>query len=130
MLRAALYLAVRHDDGRWVKAREIAEYADIPRSYVAQIVGLLIRSKLVEAHAGPNGGYRLVRAPDEISVLEVVDIDTAAAAPPRCILRGVGCGPTNRCAMHDIWAAGMAAFQTELAGHSLAQVAKRTTSQR
>ena len=58
---------------RYVKTREIAAGDGRPPSYTPQVVKLLVDAGLAEAKAGRDGGYRLCRAPGEISLLAVVE---------------------------------------------------------
>jgi Rrf2 family protein len=54
------------------QARDIARREDIPLRYLEQIFQDLKRAGLVDSKRGPRGGYYLKRAPEEISLAEVV----------------------------------------------------------
>src|SRR4029453_1452694 len=90
-VRAALCLARRGGDGRYVKIREVAQTMALPASYTPQVLRLLAGAGLAEARAGREGGYRLTRPPGEIALMEVVEAAEGAFAPDRCILRGGRC---------------------------------------
>ncbi|MEU9466714.1 Rrf2 family transcriptional regulator [Streptomyces avermitilis] len=70
-VRAVLELAVRQDDGP-VKAEAIAAVQDIPHKFLEGILGDLRRGGLVASRRGGNGGYRLARAADTITVADVI----------------------------------------------------------
>jgi len=70
-VRAALELAVRVNDGP-VKAEAVAAAQDIPHKFLEGILGDLRRAGLVASRRGGNGGYRLARAADTISVADVI----------------------------------------------------------
>ncbi|MGX5182338.1 RrF2 family transcriptional regulator [Streptomyces avermitilis] len=70
-VRAVLELAVRQDDGP-VKAEAIAAEQDIPHKFLEGILGDLRRGGLVASRRGGNGGYRLARAADTITVADVI----------------------------------------------------------
>ncbi|MET7916257.1 Rrf2 family transcriptional regulator [Streptomyces avermitilis] len=70
-VRAVLELAVREDDGP-VKAEAIAAAQDIPHKFLEGILGDLRRGGLVASRRGGNGGYRLARAADTITVADVI----------------------------------------------------------
>src|SRR3990172_10072995 len=55
-VRAVLELARHYGAGRR-KAREIAAEMDIPHRYLQQILNTFVRSDLLTAAAGPDGGY-------------------------------------------------------------------------
>lgn len=84
-LRAVLYLA--HKDGL-CSSRDIAREMSIPRDYLIQLAQLLRNAGIVEARPGKHGGYRLAKAPEEISLLEVMaaledDGEKSASRTPR-----------------------------------------------
>ena len=54
-------------------SRDLAELQGISPSFVAKIFPKLEKAGIVKAAEGIRGGYRLARAPDAITVLDVVD---------------------------------------------------------
>jgi Rrf2 family protein len=70
-VRAALELVIRQGDGP-VKAEAIATAQDIPHKFLEGILGDLRRGGLVTSQRGGNGGYRLARAADAITVADVI----------------------------------------------------------
>ncbi|MDZ7809664.1 MAG: Rrf2 family transcriptional regulator [Arhodomonas sp.] len=68
-------------DGRWrsLPARgvggdpaELGEQQGVSLSYLEQLFAALRRANLVSGVRGPGGGYRLARAPAEISVADII----------------------------------------------------------
>lgn len=122
VMRAALALAAGRGDGGWLKAAEIAERMEIPRTYVAQILAILVHKGLVDARAGPQGGYRLARDPSHVSLLAVVEAGEGELVSGRCVLRGSPCGRRGTCAIHDHWDRARQALRAELEATSLRDV--------
>jgi Rrf2 family protein len=58
---------------RSLPAARLAEFHDVPPAYLAKHLQALSRAGIVETVSGPRGGYRLARAPSEITVLDIVD---------------------------------------------------------
>jgi Rrf2 family protein len=56
-----------------VQVRVIGERQQIPTRYLEQIFQRLRRARLVDGKRGPGGGYRLARAPREISLCDVLE---------------------------------------------------------
>ena len=56
-----------------VQVRVIGERQQIPTRYLEQIFQRLRQARLVEGKRGPGGGYRLARAPREISLRDIVE---------------------------------------------------------
>lgn len=71
-LRAALEVAVRTIENSTATRDEVSEAQQIPRRYLATILNELRRAGLVTATRGPEGGYRLARSPDSISLADVI----------------------------------------------------------
>jgi len=70
-LRAMAELAASDDD-RPVKAEFIAGEQDIPLKFLLAILGELRRGRLVRSQRGQSGGYTLARAPNGITLADVM----------------------------------------------------------
>lgn len=68
-MRALLALAERGDPAT---AEELAEDQGLPPKFLGAILNDLRRSGLVASRRGSEGGYRLARAADEITVADVM----------------------------------------------------------
>jgi Rrf2 family protein len=69
-VRAALELAAAESPP--VKGERLAESQAIPLKFLENILGDLRQAGLVVSHRGPEGGYRLERPAEEISVADVI----------------------------------------------------------
>jgi Rrf2 family protein len=122
-VRAALCLATVHGQQAYVKIREVSAAMHLPVSYTPQVLKLLATAGLAEAKAGRDGGYRLTRRPQDVSLLEVVEAAEGPLLPERCILRGGPCRWEDACAVHPAWAAAVQACRGSLASTTLADLA-------
>jgi len=124
VIRAALCLASAWDGGgRYRKIREVAEVMELPVSYTPQVLGLLGKAGLAEAKAGRDGGYRLTRPPQQISLLEVVEAAEGHLISERCPMRGGPCHWDDVCAVHPAWVRASEAIRDSLRRTTLAEVA-------
>jgi Rrf2 family protein len=123
VVRAAIALA-RAAPGVYRKIREVAEEMSLPRPYTPQILKLLAEAGLAEARAGQQGGYRLRRDPEAISLLEIVEAGEGELRPARCSLRGGPCHWEDMCALHPAWVSATDALRRSLSTTSLASVAQ------
>jgi Rrf2 family protein len=122
-VRAALSLARTVETGAYRKLREIADEMDIPARYTHEIVSLLVKAGLAEAMAGKQGGYRLVRAPADITLLDVVEAGDGAMRLDRCALSGGPCHwQETICAVHPMLGESVKALTESLRSRSLADV--------
>ncbi len=71
---AVLELASRYGSGEPVRIRKIAERHNVPARFLVQILLQLKGAGLVASTRGAAGGYHLLRAPDTISLGEVMDV--------------------------------------------------------
>jgi Rrf2 family protein len=124
VVRAAICLAAAWDgNGAYWKIRQVAGAMDLPRSYTPQVLGILAKAGLAEAKAGREGGYRLTRAPEQISLLEVIEAAEGYLVSQRCPLRGGPCHWDDVCALHPTWVEASEAIRATLSKTTLAQVA-------
>lgn len=126
-VRAMLDLARHYDRGRR-KSREIAAAMDIPARYLTQILANLVRHGLLEAVAGPDGGYSFARPPAEVTLLEVVEAAEGPIGINQCVLRGGPCDWKHACPLHEAWSRAQQALATELASTTFADLAAADTA--
>lgn len=68
----ALFDIAFYNAGRPTQVRDIAERQGIPPRFLEQIFQDLKRAAIVGSKRGPQGGYSLARAPDSITLGDVV----------------------------------------------------------
>ncbi|MCB1164691.1 MAG: Rrf2 family transcriptional regulator [Leptospiraceae bacterium] len=71
-LKAMMTLCEPEARARLLKTREIAEKQSIPVKYLEQIINTLKKRRLVTSVRGSEGGYRLAREPETITVYEIL----------------------------------------------------------
>jgi Rrf2 family protein len=105
-LRAMTELARSYSDGHPLAISEIARNEDLPLAYLEQLVGELRRAGLVDGTRGVRGGYRLSRAPKDITVGDVYRVLEGEVAPVECTaedyLPGT-CAREAMCLSRNIW---------------------------
>ena len=69
-VRAVCELAAAGDDP--VKGELLAQAQDIPLQFLEHILLELKHARLIQARRGAKGGYWLARAPDEVTVADVI----------------------------------------------------------
>ncbi len=71
---AMLELALHYGSDKPVRIRRIAERHGVPPRFLVQILLQLKGAGLVDSVRGAAGGYRLIKAPEEVSLGEIVDV--------------------------------------------------------
>jgi Rrf2 family protein len=103
-IRTVLALA-RATDGQRLSVSDVAAEQRVPERFLPHVMRDLVRAGLVDGTVGRNGGYRLAKAPTEISLLDVVEAVDGDSRRRVCILRGGPCALDGVCDVHAIFAA-------------------------
>lgn len=77
---ALIDLSENFDKGL-IKIEDIANRKDIPKKYLEQILLILKRAGYLKSRRGKDGGYRLSKNPDKITLAEIVRLMDGALAP-------------------------------------------------
>src|SRR5919204_366152 len=106
-VRAAVELAAAPDE-KPVKAERIAKAQEIPLNFLENILGELRHAGIVRSHRGAEGGFRLAKPANELTVADVI----RAVEGPLASVRG---GPPEDAtypgaatALPRVWIAGLA----------------------
>ena len=110
-LRALVELARAGDAGP-VPLREIARRRDLPIQFLEGLFGALRRAGMLESQRGAKGGYSFARPPEEVTVLEVVELLEGELGADARVAGGV-------------WAEATDALRSVLGGVTVAEVAER-----
>jgi Rrf2 family protein len=70
-VRAAVELAAAPDE-KPVKAERIATAQGIPLNFLENILGELRHSGIVRSHRGAEGGFRLAKPADEVTIADII----------------------------------------------------------
>ncbi len=79
----ALAHMARNGSGRW-SARDLAERLEVPVRVLTNILNQLTHHGLVVSSRGTNGGYRLARRPEKISLASLIEAVEGPIRLTRC----------------------------------------------
>ena len=127
--------------GVGLPANALAEFHALAPAYMAKHMQALARAGVVESVRGAHGGYRLARAPRDISLWDIVEAIEGVEPAFRCVeIRQQGPCVTPQgdfrkpCEIHSAFARAENAWRIELKSVSLAdmaaEVARKTTPQK
>jgi Rrf2 family protein len=71
-LHAMEYLAT-HEQQKSVASHDIADAKQIPEGFLLKVLRPLVSAQVLRSVKGPNGGYRLARPANKITMLEVIE---------------------------------------------------------
>lgn len=119
-IKSLLYLAAQHADAR-VMASEVANSEQIPVNFVRKILESLAKTGLVKSYRGAGGGFMLGRAPEQITLRQVIEAVEGPLALNQCLLP-IACEQQSTCPMCHIWMEAQNAVESVLQRYSLADV--------
>lgn len=82
-VRAVIELAAAQDE-KPVRAERVATAQDIPLNFLENILSELRHAGIVRSQRGPEGGFRLAKPADEVSIADVI----RAVEGPLATVRG------------------------------------------
>ncbi len=100
---AALAELAKLPHGGYVGAAELAERIDAPRNYLGKLLKSLSQEGILESQKGKGGGFRLARAPEAISLYEVIETIEHLSRWNGCFLGRPRCSEESPCAVHRRW---------------------------
>ncbi|MCU0974276.1 MAG: Rrf2 family transcriptional regulator [Burkholderiales bacterium] len=126
-LRVLIYCA--SNPSRRVTISEIADAYSISRNHLTKIVHELGRQGVLETSRGRGGGLRLLRAPSQITVGEIVRAAETDFALVECFDRRTNrCRLTPHCRLRRALKRALDAYLAELDGVTIEDISVRTTS--
>lgn len=119
-MRILVYLAAR--EGRHpVSRREIADAEDITPAYIEQVLSSLKASGFIRSVRVVKGGFMLGKAPENISVADVVEATEGALALVPCITSN--CEKAAASVVKAVWKRAGEALKQEMARATIAKMA-------
>jgi Rrf2 family protein len=118
----------RHYGDGPVSLGDLAVEEGLPPAYLEQIAGQLRRSGLVTSRMGVRGGYSLARAPQTITMADIVRSLEGSLAPVSCLAEGGGPGECNHaetpCSAHAFWERLQSSITSTLTGVTVSDLMK------
>jgi FeS assembly SUF system regulator len=82
-------------------AKDIADAYQIPLPLLSKVLQKLARGGLLASEQGTNGGYRLARAAQDISALEVIRAIDGPIILTQCFTEHTGCDHSALCPVRE-----------------------------
>jgi Rrf2 family protein len=99
-LQAMFYIASHSTEEKNISLNEIASDKDIPQHFLSKILQLLVKHKLLISMKGPNGGFRLSRSPQQITLIEIVKAIDGLDIFNQCGIGFRECNEEDPCPIH------------------------------
>ncbi len=109
--------------------QDLSTETNIPPPYLSKILGALARAGIVKGARGLHGGFRLVRRPNEIRLLEIIETFDGPQAQERCLRQGEhSCPYAAVCGVNDVWEGLRRAFMNSLSDLTLEELLRTYAS--
>ena len=100
-VRCILYLA--QDSVQIANVTEVSRKVHIPKTFLAKIFQRLVKAGLVESIRGMNGGFRLLKKPSAIPLLDIMEAVQGPSCINVCAVDSKQCKRSAVCAVHPFW---------------------------
>lgn len=102
-IRLMLDLAM-NCSGEPIRLKDVAKRQEISEKYLEQIISILNKAGFVRSVRGPQGGYTLVKAPEEYTVGMILRLTEGSLAPVECAeSTNSYCNREDNCATRILW---------------------------
>jgi Rrf2 family iron-responsive transcriptional regulator len=117
-VRILMYCAA--NEGRLSRIPEIAEAYGVSELFLFKILQPLVESGLVETVRGRNGGVRLAKPADRITLFEVIRVTEENFAMAECFENDAAeCPLVDSCGLNEALRKALGAFFEVLEGYSI-----------
>ncbi len=97
----------------------LASDSGLSLRFLSGIMARLSRKGLVKASPGPGGGLRLARAPEAISILEIVEAAEGPINLMDCLTHPENCADASGCSIMSVLHTAQSALVNSLRGSNL-----------
>jgi len=118
-LRAVTFMATSPKAAHTVD--RIAEATHVPVAYLAKVMQQLVRGRIVASRRGVGGGFMLVKQPEKLRILEVVQAVDPIQRITTCPL-GIAAHGKKLCPLHRRLDNALAEMERAFSASTLAQI--------
>ena len=114
--------------GERVQLDALSEAAGVRESFLSKILQRLVHQGFVSSYRGTGGGFCLKTAPEQVTLLQVIEAMEGPTELNVCLGDDPGCGRSSWCGVHPVWRRAQAAVTDVLSSVSIAKLAEETTA--
>ena len=127
-LRVLIDLAEHTGDG-YIPMKEVAARQEISLKYLERIIPALSKNGFIEGVHGKGGGYRLIKAPEDCIVGDILRLTEGDLAPVACLEHGAKpCPRADACRTYPMWTEFYRMVNDYFDGVTLADILKTDLS--
>ena len=124
-IRALSYIAKKGPKSS-VTSAKVSRHTHVPKAYVAKIFQCLVKAGILSSRRGPTGGFALVMAPSDLTVLKVIRAveDSSRSFLSGCVMGFNQCENKTPCPLHFVWTKTKEAMIKNLLSCTVEEIAK------
>lgn len=125
--RMMLDMAKHYNEGP-IQIGEIAQRVAVSVKYLEQLIIPLKKADYVKSVRGPKGGHMLKKAPNKITVGEIVDVLEGGINLSECIEHPDLCEKSTNCLTRGVWEEATKAMHDKLNSITLSEMIESNRS--
>jgi Rrf2 family protein len=125
----ALTFLAELEPGQYAGAAQIADEIGAPRNYLGKLLKQLGEQGLVDSQKGFGGGFRLAKAPDKITLYDIIEPLDRVSKWNGCFLGRARCSEKSPCAVHKQWSQIREDYLRFLKETTVAALARKSVNQ-
>jgi Rrf2 family transcriptional regulator, iron-sulfur cluster assembly transcription factor len=130
-IRAVIYLALNSENNAKIGIKQISKELDIPTPFLGKILQTLAKHKLLSSTKGPHGGFGLNKEPEQINLMDIVEIIDGLDSFNMCVLGLPSCTENeNHCPIHKNYAGIREQLKNLFQTENIGELAKRIKDSR
>ncbi len=102
-IRALVYIQLNNRENKRPGVSEIAREIEAPEAYMAKILQVLTRHRIVNSRKGRGGGFHFTDGNDTPTLYEVILVMEGDACFKKCAFGFMNCNHINPCPLHDLF---------------------------
>ena len=120
-LRILMDLAIHQSDKPRL-IRDIAKSQQISEKYISRLVIALRKAGVVRSVRGVNGGFHIAMKPEDITLLDVIEVMEGPISIVDCVSAPKKCVHNANCAPREVWCKLNDDIRTLMRGTTLADI--------
>lgn len=107
-IRAVTYIASKSKDNKKIGIKQISRDLDLPTPFLAKILQMLAKQKILSSTKGPHGGFSLLKDPKSVTLYDIVFTIDGSDPFDNCIIHNCSCNSVDdeklSCPLHKDYA--------------------------
>jgi Rrf2 family transcriptional regulator, iron-sulfur cluster assembly transcription factor len=90
-IRAVTYIASKSKNNGKIGIKQISEDLNLPTPFLAKILQMLAKQKILSSSKGPHGGFSLLKDPKKITLLDIIITIDGSDFFDNCVIHNATC---------------------------------------